>query len=58
MMASPWNQPGLCNYKSKWCNQSGLATTFDQGTGLIGKVMSAASFIMRRKERKYAEKFK
>jgi len=40
LMASPWQQPGLVEFKKKWGNQLGLVATTDYVGGLAGSVLA------------------
>jgi len=54
LMASPWDQPGLIRFKSKWGNQQGLSVTHDVPNGWLGRAVTCASRWRTREARQQA----
>lgn len=54
LMSSPWQQPGLLRYKSKWGDCTGLSVTEDIGYGLLGRAGQKMTRWLARRERGYA----
>jgi len=55
MMASPWEQPGLHEYKMKWGASQDLVTTTDHARGFTGRVIRAVTRFKARKARERAQ---
>lgn len=54
LMASPWEQTGLLQFKRKWADTSGLSVTYDVGCSLPGRCAVLASRWQLRHDRHQA----
>jgi len=57
LMASPWEQPGLQQFKQKWGDTAGLSVTFDHAGSLAGRGAVLASRWQRRHDWRQAASF-
>lgn len=54
LMASPWDQAGLLQFKRKWADASGFSVTYDVGFSLPGRCAVLASRWQLRHDRRQA----
>jgi len=57
LMASPWTQPGLIKFKSKWGTQRGLSLTYDMGVSALGTFARVGTLWLGRHDRRAASKW-
>lgn len=57
MMASPWSQPGLVEFKNKWGNRQGIVATHDFALGACGQAMRSIARWRGREDRRLAREW-
>lgn len=57
LMATPWKQAGLSNFKRKWSNSEGLAVTIDYPRTMVGHALRAVLRLKGRRDRAEAKCF-
>lgn len=57
LMASPWSQPGLVEFKKKWGNEQGIVVTHDFALGKRGRVLRTLARWAGRQDRRSASEW-